>query len=162
MARKPNSVVRSDALIHDLTTMRGILADKFVHQRSEKDICDKYQISKTSLYRWLDHPDVLKMRVQMGGELAKNRLLLRSEELAQQIIDSIDADCVADMSGLQRVTSYGILVDKCRLMRGEATEIHEHRLDPEYVATRKAEVIMEMQRRGLVKIPQDVVPTTVL
>lgn len=44
-----------------------------------------------------------------------------------------------------------------RLERGEATEIVQTKLDPEYVTIRKAEIVVELQRRGLVSTSQDVV-----
>lgn len=44
-----------------------------------------------------------------------------------------------------------------RLEKGQATEIHEHRLDPEYIKVRKAEIVTELQARGLINPPQDVV-----
>lgn len=139
----------------DINLINKILADKYVHNLKAAEICKKYKVARATLYRWLGSPEVMKIRVSMGADLTKNRLLLRSEELAQDLLDSINADCIDDMSGLQRVTAYGILVDKSRLMRGESTEIHEHRLDPEYIQIKKAEIVMELQRRGVVQTPQD-------
>lgn len=44
-----------------------------------------------------------------------------------------------------------------RLEKGQATEIVEHKLDPEYVSLRKAEIVTELQRRGMIETPQHVV-----
>lgn len=44
-----------------------------------------------------------------------------------------------------------------RLEKGQATEIVEHKLDPEYVSLRKAEIVTELYRRGMIETPQDVV-----
>ena len=44
-----------------------------------------------------------------------------------------------------------------RLEKGQATNIIENRLDPEFIKVRKAEIVTELQRRGLVDTPQDIV-----
>lgn len=137
--------------------IKGMLADKYVHALETPEILKKYGISEATFYRYLKHPAVLQMRVDLSGSLIKNRMITSTEDLAIKMLESVNDDTIDKMQGLQRVTSYGILVDKARLLRGEATEIHEHRLDPEYVALKKAEIVTELQRRGMIETPQDVV-----
>ncbi len=40
-----------------------------------------------------------------------------------------------------------------RLERGQATNIVEHKLDADFINTRKAEIVLELQRRGIVNTP---------
>jgi len=44
-----------------------------------------------------------------------------------------------------------------RLEKGQATTIVEQKLDPEYILVRKAEIVAELSRRGMIATPQDVV-----
>ncbi len=138
-------------------TIEGMLADRYVHGLYITEIAKKYGISERTAYRYFAHPQVLKKRVQLSGGSIKDRLIADAEDTAVALITSMDKDTIKDMSGLQRLTGFGILVDKTRLLRGEATEIHEHRLDPEYIKLRQAEIVTELQRRGAIETPQDVV-----
>lgn len=130
--------------------INAILADRCLYRKKPVEIAEKYGISEKTYYRWLSHPEVLRLRVALGNEAVKSKLIAQSDDIALSILDSMDAATIQDMSGLQRVTSFGILVDKARQLRGEAAVVIEHRLDPDQVKLRKAEIVLEMQKRGLI------------
>lgn len=130
--------------------IQGILSDKFINGLSYPELIKKYRVSKRTIQRWLAHTEVLKIRVELAREATKSRLIVKSEEIAENLLDSIDAETIQTMSGLQKATAFGIVLDKSRLLRNEATQIHEIRLDPEVIQLRKVEIVAELHRRGLI------------
>ena len=128
--------------------LNGILADRFLYKLKPAEIAKKYDISERKYYRIIQHPEVLKMRVALGSEVIKSKLISGTEAIAIDILDSVTNSDIKEASLLQRVTSFGVLVDKARQLRGEADIVIEHRLDPEQVQLRKAEIVMELRRRG--------------
>ena len=62
------------------------------------------------------------IRDQKRGDLAD-----RLEEIAWKLVDGIEDGDIEKASLVQKTTAFGILCDKMRLLRGEATSIHEDR-----------------------------------
>lgn len=61
-------------------------------------------------------------RHQKRGDLAD-----RLEVIAWKLVDGIEEADISKASLVQKTTAFGILCDKMRLLRGEATSIHEDR-----------------------------------
>lgn len=117
------------------------------------------------------HFDVTPQAVQQ--QIAKfEKILKNPEELDAyrkykiDILDSAEMVLIRDLlDGKRRKAAslnnvaYALqnVNNMARLEKGQATEIHEHRLDPEVIQLRKAEIVTELSRRGLIETPQDVV-----
>ena len=142
------SMANPDNLPAPPDVINGILADRCLYRLKPAEIAKKYGISEKTYFRWLSHPEALRLRVALGSEAVKSRLIAQADDVALALIDSMDDNTIQDMSGLQRLTGFGILIDKARQLRGEADIVIEHRLDPEQVQLRKAEIVMELRRRG--------------
>lgn len=129
---------------------------KLVKNLSNADIAKHFGVT----------PQAVQQRISKFEKILKNPEELKAyRKYKVDILESAEMALIRDLlDGKKRKAAslnnvaYALqnVNNIARLEKGEATEIIGHKLDPEYVSIRKAEIVMELQSRGLIDT-QDVV-----
>ena len=81
--------------------------------------------TKSSVFRWLNSIEGNQSLMDISG-LIKKQLASKQYVLSNNILSSITDGDIKKASLMQKVTSSSILLDKARLIEGEATESIHH------------------------------------
>lgn len=153
MKYAPQPIVKSN---HKIDIAKAIEL-KLVKNLSNSDIARHFDVTPQAVQQRLAKFEKI---LQKPGELEAYR------RYKVDILESAEMTLIRDLlDGKRRKAAslnnvaYALqnVNNIARLEKGEATEIVGHKLDPEYVRVRKAEIVTELQRRGLIEAPQDVV-----
>jgi len=89
-------------------------------------IAETYGVPKTCVHDWTTHP--VPEDVVRKAELAKGELADKAERVAHLIIDAAP-DKIGDAGLSQSMVSFGIAVDKMRVLREQPSSITEVRAE---------------------------------
>lgn len=89
-------------------------------------IAEHLKVGKATVYDWINTLDAPQPLIEVS-ERIKKQLAAKQYMLSNGILSSISDEDIEKASLMQKVTSSSILIDKARLIEGEATEsIHHH------------------------------------
>lgn len=130
---------------------------KLVKNLSNSDIARHFGVSPQAIsQRLLKFEKILQNPEDLAAYRKYKVDVLESAEMAL-IHDLLDGKKRKDASLNNVAYALQNVNNMARLEKGQATEIIERKLDPEFIKIRKAEIVTELQRRGLVAAPQDIV-----
>ena len=94
---------------------------------SEREIAGRLGVSKGTVHNWIHSSDIEDNYglQQLNGQTKRN-LAQRQYRLSSHILGAISEEDVKKASLLQKTTASSQLIDKARLLDGEATEVIDH------------------------------------
>ena len=94
---------------------------------SQRQIAERLSVSNGTVHAWVSSSDIEdNYGLQQLNEQTKRNLAQRQYNLSSHILGAITDDDVKKASLLQKTTASSQLIDKARLLDGEATEVIDH------------------------------------
>ena len=108
--------------------IRQIIADKYVHGLKDKDLCGKYGLSRSTLYRRLRTAEAQEIRYRMTPRLLRGNIANKWYDIADRSLavlakKNIGKAKISELKDMAKVATETLMT-----LSGQATAIVEHRV----------------------------------